>query len=102
MDVNVRDVIRIKPIISEGEPAKEESDVLGTVEDNDDSESLLPVTQMNEKKMTPNEVLLPKARRKVQWNDNVGNKLAEVMEYQPSERSDSDDEESDACLCALM
>ncbi|XAR48937.1 hypothetical protein NMG60_11031930 [Bertholletia excelsa] len=39
---------------------------------------------------------------KVQWNDKDGNKLAEVLEFQPSDESDSDDEESDSCVCAIM
>ncbi|KAL3507574.1 hypothetical protein ACH5RR_032956 [Cinchona calisaya] len=43
-----------------------------------------------------------KPRRKVQWNDKNGNKLAEVLEFQPSDASDSDDEESDACFCRIM
>lgn len=43
-----------------------------------------------------------KQQRKVMWNDNNGNKLAQVLEYQPSDVSDSDDEESDSCLCRIM
>lgn len=43
-----------------------------------------------------------KPQRKVMWNDNNGNKLAQVLEYQPSDVSDSDDEESDSCLCRIM
>ncbi|KAL3506181.1 hypothetical protein ACH5RR_031563 [Cinchona calisaya] len=43
-----------------------------------------------------------KPRRKVQWNDKNGNKLAEVLEFQPSDVSDSDDEESDTCFCRIM
>lgn len=45
---------------------------------------------------------LEKSQRKVMWNDNCGNKLAEVLEYQPSDTSDSDDEESDSCICRVM
>lgn len=41
-------------------------------------------------------------RRKVQWNDNNGNKLAEVVEFEPSDVSDSEDEDSDVCLCSIM
>ncbi|XP_022722918.1 uncharacterized protein LOC111280033 [Durio zibethinus] len=43
-----------------------------------------------------------KTRRKVQWNDKNGNKLAEVLEYQPSDVSDSDVEDSDSCICIIM
>ncbi|XP_071720448.1 uncharacterized protein [Rutidosis leptorrhynchoides] len=43
-----------------------------------------------------------KKNRKVQWNDKNGNKLTEVLEYQPSDVSDSEDEESDACICNIM
>ncbi|PWA93674.1 hypothetical protein CTI12_AA068360 [Artemisia annua] len=43
-----------------------------------------------------------KKQRKVQWNDRNGHKLTEVLEYQPSDVSDSEDEESDACLCIIM
>lgn len=43
-----------------------------------------------------------KSQRKVMWNDNNGNKLAQVLEYQPSDASDSDEEESDSCLCRIM
>ncbi|XWS53760.1 hypothetical protein CRYUN_Cryun10bG0027900 [Craigia yunnanensis] len=43
-----------------------------------------------------------KTRRKVQWNDKNGNKLAEILEFEPSDVSDSDDEDSDSCICNLM
>lgn len=43
-----------------------------------------------------------KPRRKVQWNDKNGNKLAEVLEFQPSDVSESDDDESDTCFCRMM
>ncbi|KAK2643742.1 hypothetical protein Ddye_018937 [Dipteronia dyeriana] len=43
-----------------------------------------------------------KTRRKVQWNDRNGNKLVEVLEFEPSDASDSDDEESDSCICTIM
>ncbi|XP_074320331.1 uncharacterized protein LOC141657100 [Silene latifolia] len=42
-----------------------------------------------------------KTRRKVQWNDINGNKLAEVVEFQVSDGSDSDDD-SDSCFCTIM
>ncbi|KAG6668563.1 uncharacterized protein LOC122276533 isoform X2 [Carya illinoinensis] len=43
-----------------------------------------------------------KTRLKVQWNDKNGNKLAEVLEFYPSDASDSDDEDSDSCICTVM
>ncbi|XP_050373050.1 uncharacterized protein LOC126790749 [Argentina anserina] len=43
-----------------------------------------------------------KTRRKVQWNDRNGNKLVEVLEYEPSDVSDSDDEDVDTCICLIM
>uniref|UniRef100_A0A1D1YUE1 Putative cyclic nucleotide-gated ion channel 9 n=1 Tax=Anthurium amnicola TaxID=1678845 RepID=A0A1D1YUE1_9ARAE len=42
-------------------------------------------------------------RRKVQWNDRHGNKLVEVLEFQPSDSSDSDEDDfADSCVCAIM
>lgn len=43
---------------------------------------------------------LDKTCRRVQWTDTIGNKLVEVLEYEPSDVSDSDDE--DACICSIM
>uniref|UniRef100_A0A7N1A7H2 Uncharacterized protein n=1 Tax=Kalanchoe fedtschenkoi TaxID=63787 RepID=A0A7N1A7H2_KALFE len=43
-----------------------------------------------------------KKRLSVQWNDANGNKLAEVYEFQPSDASDSEEDESDACPCCIM
>lgn len=40
--------------------------------------------------------------KKVQWNDCNGNKLVEVMEFQPSDSSDSEDEYGDSCICTIM
>ncbi|CAA7403266.1 unnamed protein product [Spirodela intermedia] len=43
------------------------------------------------------------AKRKVRWNDRHGNKLAEVLEFQPSDNSDSEaDDYGDSCICAVM
>ncbi|XP_042491745.1 uncharacterized protein LOC122071452 isoform X2 [Macadamia integrifolia] len=42
-----------------------------------------------------------KSRRKVQWNDRNGNKLVEILEFQPSDSSDSD-EDSDSCICTIL
>ncbi|XP_013734227.1 uncharacterized protein LOC106437797 isoform X1 [Brassica napus] len=43
-----------------------------------------------------------KVKRTVQWTDNKGDNLAEVLVYEPSEVSDSDDDDSDACICAVI
>lgn len=43
-----------------------------------------------------------KPKRKVQWNDNNGNNLTEVLEFQPSDVSDSDNEDLDSCICSIM
>ncbi|KAI4365358.1 hypothetical protein MLD38_021349 [Melastoma candidum] len=43
-----------------------------------------------------------KARRKVHWSDHNGNKLVEVLEFQPSDESDSEVEDKDACRCIIM
>lgn len=43
-----------------------------------------------------------KKRGKVQWNDRTGNKLVEILEFQPSDASDSDDEDLDSCMCTIM
>ncbi|XP_027937397.1 uncharacterized protein LOC114192042 [Vigna unguiculata] len=69
-------------------------------EDDNDSNSLLPAPRggMSRK--------LDKTyrKRKVQWNDRIGNKLVEVLEYVPSDVSDSDseDEDGDSCVCSIM
>ncbi|KAL0844232.1 hypothetical protein Bca101_017478 [Brassica carinata] len=43
-----------------------------------------------------------KIKRTVQWNDNKGDNLAEVLVYEPSEVSDSDEDDSDSCICTIM
>ncbi|KAG2296644.1 uncharacterized protein LOC106388034 isoform X1 [Brassica napus] len=43
-----------------------------------------------------------KIKRTVQWTDNKGDNLAEVLVYEPSEVSDSDDDDSDACICTII
>ncbi|KAI3990814.1 hypothetical protein MKX01_011722 [Papaver californicum] len=43
-----------------------------------------------------------KIRRKVQWNDKDGNNLVEILEFQPSDSSDTDEEDSDSCICTIM
>ncbi|KAH7669753.1 ssDNA-binding transcriptional regulator domain-containing protein [Dioscorea alata] len=39
--------------------------------------------------------------RKVTWNDVNGNKLVEVLEFYPSDTSDSEDEQDD-CVCTII
>ncbi|XP_062209820.1 uncharacterized protein LOC133911549 isoform X3 [Phragmites australis] len=41
-------------------------------------------------------------KRRVQWKDRHGKKLTEVLEFQPSDSSDSDDEYLDTCICSIM
>ncbi|KAI7744453.1 hypothetical protein M8C21_016584 [Ambrosia artemisiifolia] len=68
------------------------------VEDEDDESKklLLPNKGGLSKKSSRNK------HRKVQWNDRNGYKLAEVLEYQPSDVSDSEDEDEDSCICNIM
>lgn len=62
----------------------------------DDSQSLLPSKKDGLFKKSG------KPKRKVQWLDRDGSKLAEILEFQPSDVSDSDEEDSDSCLCRIM
>uniref|UniRef100_A0A0A9FXA4 Uncharacterized protein n=1 Tax=Arundo donax TaxID=35708 RepID=A0A0A9FXA4_ARUDO len=41
-------------------------------------------------------------KRRVQWKDRHGKKLTEVLEFQPSDSSDSDDEYLETCICSIM
>ncbi|KAA8548866.1 hypothetical protein F0562_000550 [Nyssa sinensis] len=68
----------------------------GDGEVDNESKSLLPARKGGIERKSE------KPRRKVQWNDKNGNKLAEVLEFQPSDVSDSDDEDSDSCMCTIM
>ncbi|XP_028769568.1 uncharacterized protein LOC114737205 [Neltuma alba] len=65
-------------------------------EDDSDSHSLLPPRRGGLSRKSD------KTRRKVQWNDRNGNQLVEVLEFIPSDDSDSEDEESDSCICTIM
>lgn len=65
-------------------------------EEESDSNSLLPPRTGGMSRKSD------KIRRKVQWNDRNGNKLAEIKEFEPSEVGDSDDEDSDSCVCTIM
>ncbi|KAM0949343.1 putative BRCT domain, BRCA1-associated, BRCT domain superfamily [Dioscorea sansibarensis] len=80
------------------------------------SNSLSAVDQIDRKKDEETDALFPKVaanggimrnkkkktRRRVQWKDRNGSKLVEVLEYQLSDSSDSDDEFLDSCLCTMM
>ncbi|XP_073135099.1 uncharacterized protein [Henckelia pumila] len=68
----------------------------GECDVDDDSQSLLPSKKGGLLKKSG------KPKRKVQWLDRDGSKLAEILEFQPSDVSDSDEEDSDSCLCRIM
>lgn len=93
-DMDVKDPINCtnKPLVALDSPKIQNRD------DGEDSESnsLLPPRRGGMSRRQD------KVRRKVQWNDRNGNKLVEVLEFQPSDVSDTDDEESDSCICTLM
>lgn len=65
-------------------------------DEDSESNSLLPPRRGGMSRKTN------KTRRKVQWNDKNGNKLVEVLEFEPSDVSDSDDEDADSCICIIM
>ncbi|CAH8264599.1 unnamed protein product [Arabidopsis lyrata] len=69
--------------------------------------------QISEEEESESQCLLPprkggmsrsndKIKRTVQWNDNKGDNLAEVLVYEPSEVSDTEDDDSDSCICTIM
>jgi len=76
MDSNGRDA-RVQPINSDLGPQKDA--IAGVLDKENDSES--------ESLLLPRNGGIargpPKVRRKVQWNDAHGNKLAEILEFQP-------------------
>ncbi|KAL2325066.1 hypothetical protein Fmac_024124 [Flemingia macrophylla] len=69
-------------------------------EDDSDSNSLLPLPRGGMSRNSDK----TRRKRKVQWNDRLGNKLAEVLEYEPSDVSDSESEDEgvDSCICSIM
>ncbi|XP_068327753.1 uncharacterized protein [Pyrus communis] len=77
-----------------GDSQKVEENVNG--DEDSESNSLLPPRRGGMSRKTN------KTRRKVQWNDRNGNKLVEVLEFEPSDVSDSDDEDADSCICTIM
>ncbi|XP_075516491.1 uncharacterized protein LOC142551246 isoform X1 [Primulina tabacum] len=68
----------------------------GECDVDDDSQLLLPSKKGGLLKKSG------KPKRKVQWLDRDGSKLAEILEFQPSDVSDSDEEDSDSCLCRII
>nr|KYP56598.1 hypothetical protein KK1_002842 [Cajanus cajan] len=74
-DVNGNIKDKHKPVVASLGGEKVEDHVNG--EDDSDSNALLPPRRGG---MSRN---CDKTRRKVQWNDRNGNKLAEVLEYEP-------------------
>ncbi|KAH7858622.1 hypothetical protein Vadar_025970 [Vaccinium darrowii] len=90
---NVKSISKIEPLLSVGFGKVE---LNGEIEGDVEKVSLLPPRTggMSKKPGKP--------RLKVQWNDQDGRKLAEVVEFQRSDVSDSDDEDSDPCICAIM
>ncbi|XP_019441099.1 PREDICTED: uncharacterized protein LOC109346150 isoform X2 [Lupinus angustifolius] len=65
-------------------------------EDDSDSKSLLPPRIGGMSRKSDNSKT---HRKKVQWNDKNGKKLVEVLEYEPS---DSENEDDDSCICTIM
>ncbi|XP_058201679.1 uncharacterized protein LOC131316361 [Rhododendron vialii] len=90
---NVKSSSKVKPLLSVG---SEKIQLNGEIEGEEEKVSLLPPRRGGMSK-SPG-----KPRLKVQWNDKDGSKLAEVVEFQRSDASDSDDEDSDSCICAIM
>ncbi|PIA36276.1 hypothetical protein AQUCO_03400287v1 [Aquilegia coerulea] len=69
------------------------------VEEEEDEESKTLLSPRRRGGMSKNP---KKARQKVQWNDRTGNKLVEILEFQPSDASDTDDDDLDSCICTIM
>ncbi|CAF1820796.1 BnaC04g11100D [Brassica napus] len=65
-------------------------------EEESESQCLLPPRKGGMSRSTD------KIKRTVQWNDIKGDNLAEVLVYEPSEVSDTDDDDSDSCICTIM
>lgn len=84
------------PLLTDLEPQKEARTVVLGNEKESEAESLLPPRNGGISKEPT------KTRRKVHWKDTYGNKLAEILEFQPSDGSDSDEDDSEPCLCTIM
>ncbi|KFK31050.1 hypothetical protein AALP_AA6G061900 [Arabis alpina] len=76
--------------------SSEVEDQIEEEEEESESQCLLPPRKGGMSRSTD------KIKRTVQWNDNKGDNLAEVLVYEPSEVSDTDDEDSDSCICTIM
>ncbi|KAK9672944.1 hypothetical protein RND81_12G136200 [Saponaria officinalis] len=99
MDRSNGEDARTKPLISSLKPKRagvEESESSKDGNFDDESQRLLQPKNCGILKD------VAKIERKVQWNDSNGNKLAEVVEFQLSDVSDTDDDVSDSCSCAVM
>uniref|UniRef100_A0A2P2L5U1 Uncharacterized protein LOC105632180 n=1 Tax=Rhizophora mucronata TaxID=61149 RepID=A0A2P2L5U1_RHIMU len=96
MDMNGKEAngFKKKPSITLESPKAEYQTDDGA--DYSDSNSLLPPRRGG---MSRNSEKVP---RKVQWNDKKGNKLVEVLEFEPSDAGDSDEEDTDSCFCSIM
>lgn len=97
MDTDAKDAKnggKNEPLSETIDSQKEEEHANG--DEDSESNSLLPPRKGGISSKTN------KTRRKVQWNDRNGNKLVEVLEYEPSDVSDSDDEDADSCICIIM
>ncbi|KAH6768437.1 hypothetical protein C2S51_013773 [Perilla frutescens var. frutescens] len=73
-----------------------ESPKVVMIEESDESKALLPSINGGLSKNSD------KPKRKVHWMDKNGDKLAEILEFQPSDVSDSEDDDSDSCICRIM
>ncbi|XP_018433660.1 uncharacterized protein LOC108806127 isoform X1 [Raphanus sativus] len=73
-----------------------EDEISEEEEEESESQCLLPPRKGGMSRSTD------KIRRTVQWNDIKGDNLAEVLVYEPSEVSDTDDDDSDSCICTII
>ncbi|KAM1301793.1 hypothetical protein ACFX2I_012726 [Malus domestica] len=99
MDTDAKDACttngcKTEVTLDTGDSQKVEENVNG--DEDSESNSLLPPRRGGMSRKSN------KTRRKVQWNDRNGNNLVEVLEFEPSDVSDSDDEDADSCICIIM
>ncbi|KAK9265854.1 hypothetical protein L1049_027087 [Liquidambar formosana] len=85
-----------KPLSTTVNNQKEEVGVIATPEEDNESSTLLSKRRGGISK-GPRESCL-----KVQWNDRNGKELVEVLRFEYSDESNTDDENSDSCNCAIM
>ncbi|KAL0722252.1 hypothetical protein Bca4012_036851 [Brassica carinata] len=76
--------------------SNEPEDQISEEEEESESQCLLPPRKGGMSRSTD------KIKRSVQWNDIKGDNLAEVLVYEPSEVSDTDEDDSDSCICTIM